>query len=442
MLKLGDDMRLLWSKKCAEDTIILNTETLPSHFKSNNQVTLYIGSLRKDVKIQNSFMLSQNAMILPNSFRKEFTFPDNLDVEIRFKNSSIILGPAILLIAPEYYPNITKKFLKLCEAHIKNKKHFKGLFFVCQSSGINIQLETISGYCFIPSNSKENQWIKGVFPYPQAVFNRTKKLDDSIYFSLKNKIGDRIFNSHFVGKWKQYELFSANKNLEKHLPETRNLTSRHIIYEMLDKYTSVYIKPHNSANGEGIFTLKKLNTGYLLQDTENHSLPFSSMKKVANFFRANKVSNHYLVQQPIPFKHNNRNVDFRFYLQKNKKKKWTSPGFTAKVSKENSINTNFKNRAILLDGKEALLTIYNLNQKEAKEKAIEMFSICKNACETIEKHGIHLGDVAFDLILDEQKKIWILELQIRYGRDTHINRKTFRKVMTNPLEYAKVLAGF
>ncbi|MBM6618220.1 YheC/YheD family protein [Bacillus suaedaesalsae] len=435
-------MKLIWSTKCPKDTIILNMEALPRHFKSNNQVTLYIGSLSKDVKIQNSFMLSQNVMIVPHSLGNGFTFPDDLDVEVKFEKSSIIVGPAILLITPEYYPEITEEFLKLCEVHIKSKKQFKGLFYVCQSSGINIQSETITGYCFVPTGSKENQWIKGVFPYPQAVFNRTRKLDHSIYESLKNAIGDRIFNSDFVGKWKQYKLFSANKNLKLHLPETRNLTSKHVIYEMLDKYKSVYLKPHNSANGKGIFYLQRLNGGYLLQDTENHTLTFPSMKKVANYFRTNKVTSDYLVQQPIPFKHNNRNLDFRFYMQKNKKKKWTSPGFTAKISKENSINTNFKNRDLLLYGMEALKSIYNLNQSEALEKANEMFSICRNACETIEMQGIHLGDVAFDLILDQQKKTWILELQIRYGRDNHINKKTFKKLMTNPIEYAKVLAGF
>ena len=109
-----------------------------------------------------------------------------------------------------------------------------------------------------------------------------------------------------------------------------------------------------------------------------------------------------------------QNVDFRVVLQKDATKQWNSPGFTCKVSKENSIITNFQNRSIMLSGLEALTSIYHLSPEQAKEKEKEMVQLCESLAEAIEEKGIHLGDVAFDIIIDSNLKLWLLEIQIRF----------------------------
>ena len=73
-----------------------------------------------------------------------------------------------------------------------------------------------------------------------------------------------------------------------------------------------------------------------------------------------------------------------------------------------------------------------------------MVKLCVSLAEAIEEKGIHLGDVAFDIIIDSNLKLWILEIQIRYGvfRKKQIEYELFYKLMVNPLYYAKALAGF
>jgi hypothetical protein len=55
------------------------------------------------------------------------------------------------------------------------------------------------------------------------------------------------------------------------------------------------------------------------------------------------------------------------------------------------------------------------------------------------------GDVAIDLTVDRNRKVWILEINKKYSRKslrrlgaTHL----LREILTGPLEYAKALAGF
>ncbi|MFD1735474.1 YheC/YheD family protein [Bacillus salitolerans] len=386
--------------------------------------------------------LPRNRMVLPLSMKHGFMIPDEIKFEIRFEGSSLIVGPVILLILPEYYHEISHDLLTYCEAHLHHYEEINGLFVICRNSDIHVKSKKVNGYCYVLNKNKTKRWIKGSFPYPQAVFNRAKKLEPSLYNSLYDVIGDRLFNSDFIGKWKQYQLFTKHPLTRIHLPETLNLTSRNVLDTMLSKYQMVYLKPHNSANGKGIFTIEKNRYGYKIKDTNNKTVYFKVVSKALAYLKEKGVSRQYIVQQPVPYRYNNRNVDFRFYMQKNKTKSWTSPGFAAKISTEDSINTNYQNREILLYGEDALKTLYQMNQSEIRKTVNDMFAVCKAACEVIERQGVHLGDVAFDLIIDRNHKIWLLELQIRYGRERSLPDQVFIKNMSTPIEYAKALAGF
>ena len=164
---------------------------------------------------------------------------------------------------------------------------------------------------------------------------------------------------------------------------------------------------------------------------------------INSLYKAIKRKN-YILQPSVAFKSGNRNLDFRVVLQKDESKKWSFTGFQCRVSIENSIITNFKNKDIVLPGLEALASIYQLSPAQAKEKEKELVQLCKSLAKTIEKKGVHLGDVAFDIIIDSNLRLWVLEIQIRYGvfDKKDVSPEFFHKFMVTPLYYAKALAGF
>lgn len=95
-------------------------------------------------------------------------------------------------------------------------------------------------------------------------------------------------------------------------------------------------------------------------------------------------------------------------LQKDETKQWGYTGFACKVSIEKSIITNAENRKTMLSGLETLGTLYHLSPEQTMNR------FCKKLAETIEEKGVHLGDVAFDIIIDSELNLWGLETQIRY----------------------------
>ncbi|WP_102348036.1 YheC/YheD family endospore coat-associated protein [Bacillus sp. Marseille-P3661] len=408
----------------------------------NDEIVLCIGAFQKSFRLVINNKLKRNEIGLSRFISNQFTIPQNIPYEIQIKNNYVNIGPVIAIIVQEYAgdPN---DILKINETRLRQYPFLKGLIYICHSSGIDLKNKRIEGYGYIGRGKVKHQWLKGTFPYPNVVLNRTKKLTTPIFNSLQSIVGNNIMNSGYIDKWTQYQFFSERELTANSLPETRLLKDFADFKHMIDKYGAVYLKPFNLANGKGIIYVQKGDSHYVVRDTENRSKPNQSTKSIRRLLHSFRSKTPYIIQQPVPFAIDNRHIDFRIYMQKDKNMQWSTPGFFAKVSKENSINTNYKNRSRLIEGRKALRTLYKMNIRQTKHIINKLFILCKEACEIAESNGIHIADVAFDVIIDKNHHIWLIELQICYGFEyVSLPKRIYYKQMRTPLEYAKTLAGF
>lgn len=152
----------------------------------------------------------------------------------------------------------------------------------------------------------------------------------------------------------------------------------------------------------------------------------------------------YLIQQAIPASFEGRPVDFRVILQKDGSQKWTCSGIIAKIGRLGRINTN--NASTLEPGREALQRIFGLTPEQALEKEKEIIGICTEACQIIEDAYGYYGDVGIDVMVDDNLKVWVLEINKSHQHEMAKRLKKdpdmYQRVVTRPLEYARVLAGF
>lgn len=83
-------------------------------------------------------------------------------------------------------------------------------------------------------------------------------------------------------------------------------------------------------------------------------------------------------------------------------------------------------------------------EEDAVKTENEMVIIVKAAIKIYEEKGMHIGDVAADLILDTNLHLWLLELQLNYGAEKGylILPELFKDILVTPFKYAKALAGF
>lgn len=424
-------MDLLWFSADTKNKVFIS-EDLVANF--SKKIELQLGQLRKVVTVEIDSNLPFNTVAVPKSTTERYTIPTDLPYEIVHNENMIKIGPVIGILC-----SFKRFFSQEHIGRMLDYNHIKGLFFVCSQKDINVEKGTIKGYYYNPSGkTRETQWIEGIFPMPNVLYNRRKILSSKLYKSLTDQ-DVNVFNSHYLNKWQQFKIFSKNVKLKNYFPETRRLSKTSLL-KMLKKYNEIYVKPTSKANGEGIRSIGKNVSGYSLKENDCSVQIF---KDINSLYQALRRKN-YVLQQSVAYKTENRNVDFRVYLQKDETKQWNCPGFICKISKENSIITNYKNRHKMLSGKEALTAIYNLPAEKAKEKEREMIQLCERLAEIIEAEGIHIGDVAFDIILDSKLKLWVLEIQIRYRacRKEEVDSDLYYKSMVTPLYYAKAIADF
>ena len=120
-------------------------------------------------------------------------------------------------------------------------------------------------------------------------------------------------------------------------------------------------------------------------------------------------------------------------------------GYIARHSKKGKITTNTRNLNNIEEGRNALIRIFNLDSPEADAVEERIKQICTEVCSFLDNNGGHYADVAFDMIIDQDLKIWILEINKRYLAKTlksFSDHTLLRKVKTIPIEYAKAISGF
>lgn len=425
-----------------ENLIYLNSQTLQHLDIKTAYIKLHFGQLTKKLKISINNKLKTGEIIVPQRLSEHITIPP-LPYEYYFMNNQLFLGPVIGMVVYQRYMNDPNQQL----LRFANYSKIKGLIFLFSPDLLNKQNKTISGYYYDP---KTKSFIWGTFPLPCAIFNRIP-LRKSRYKFLKKHLGDTIFNYPYgnSNKLEFWNIMSKQAVIRNHLPRTKEYKNVNSLLKSLKSCDSVYLKPATMAGGNGIFHVKKINKGYLWSDILGKQIEIKSKDALAQTLKDNLVKNKtYIVQKEIPtFNEKQNKIDFRIYLQKDYTKNWRFSGIETKVGQKNSIIANSKNRKSIIPGEQALKKFYGLNEDETKQKIEEMTQVCIRTLKVMEKTGSKLGDACLDLVMDKNRKFWILEPQINYAAEIKSardegERRVLPLILPTPFEYAKVLSGF
>ncbi|ABR49553.1 hypothetical protein Amet_3425 [Alkaliphilus metalliredigens QYMF] len=438
-------MKLLWLKSLKPNEMALNI-SLFKKLKQPKIIILHFGMLIMKFKVIIKNNLSDDTIGLPKNFSNKYTIPTNIPYDVYCKAGEIYLGPVIAFVSRGGFKQLKKqKYIRSLPSFL-DYNSIKGLIIICTKGSIDVDSGMIKGYYFDPrATDSELEWKYGEFPLPNAILNHSLMSQEKIS-ALRKKMGDKVFNSYWLNldKWETWEFLSNNPMLKDHLPYTEKFLGFKQLNYLLEKYSSIYLKPAKRARGIGLMKLDKDNTGISLVDYKKKKYYFNDNQSLALFLN-NKLAIPYIIQQAVYFKKNDRHVDFRLILQKNSKKEWSLTGLIARIAQEGSIITNKKGREKSILGRKALTSIFKVSEERAKKIEVDMTQVVIETVKMYERKGYHLGDVAADIAVDSNLKVWLLELQLNYGvnaRTIEGLRDFFEKVISVPFKYAKALAGF
>lgn len=433
-------MYIRWIPCPDKGVIFLSPKTIQNFKIKSGKITLHLGAWNKKLSIKPNEAIDENTIGLPDNLAEPYTIPGNLSYDIYLAGKDLHLGPVIAFFVREGW--LSPKRIGRWKRYCQNYSQIGGLVYFCTIEGVDLKSKTISGYYFDPDVGKAGRLKPGVFPFPGVVYRRLR-ISMSILSELYKHVGNKIFNARIFNKWEMWTVLS--KAGFTNTPFTTRLNGPDSLKKMLDLYSSIYLKPEIGRFGNGILKIEKTADGYILKEKSGITFCLEEFIQVFNLVQENKNKGNYIIQQAVPLNFKQNPIDFRVILQKDGSQKWTCSGVIAKNGLKGQIHTN--NPSYIELGHDALQRIFELSPEEALEKENEIIRICTQACLLIERTYGKFGDVGIDVIVDENLKIWVLEINkshqhdmARYLQDD--DPDMYNRVVTRPLEYAKSLAGF
>ncbi|EEG78875.1 YheC/YheD family endospore coat-associated protein [Dethiobacter alkaliphilus] len=438
-------MKIVSQSKLKRTQIMLSPDVFKESDVLPRKVIFHFGQWKKEVNIVLEPTLAPYQIGLSEHLLQEYTLPDCYDYDMQWDGRNLKIGPVIAFLTIHSTEKLEQK-LDIFEGYFAAYPHFQGLIYICAIDGIDTKEKKIDGFYYDPTHGAENKWKKGTFPYPGAMYRKTG-FSARLYDQIINELGDKLFNTYFFNKWELWAWLSPNEDCEKYLPHTRRVTGFQDIKEMLDLYGEVYLKKVNSHKAKGIIKVVRTGTEYSFIYRLRGTKKYTDPEQIEHFINEINQKKDYLVQQAIPVKtHEERHFDFRVIMQKNRLGKWVCSGNIARFGKKDSIATNFLLAGYALSGNEALKTVFKYNERDAFIKEQEIIQACTLICEKLDLCCGNYGDLGVDVIVDENQKVWVLEVNKlqdhKYPVYALNDEQMYYKVTTTLFEYAAFLAGF
>lgn len=414
--------------------------------KKKKNAILCFGNKKQTVHIKISNETAEGNILISQKMMNELCLPIYPTYEMIKKGNELIIGPCIGLLLCDEDKKITASFLSKMLIYSKKYAEINGAVIVFSLNKVDTINFTVEGYCY---NPVKNEFQKGVFPYPTAIY-RTIGLSDKWKRYFLFAIGDKVFNNYYFSKWEMYEWFSNDEEFKKHIPYTSLYKAQEDFFDAIKQFIKVFIKPISGLRGRGIVKASLINNAFLFEYRENgvnYKDTLQNTDEAREFIHKHFFGGKYLIQQPIDLiKYNNSVIDFRCTMQKNQFLKWECKAIIGRCGEKDSVVSNISSGGRAFIGTEIFENVLLLSEKEAIALGNKIALFATKICNALDEFGIHCGTLGLDVGLDTDGKLWLIEINNR-DPDPSIamdigDRELYYSLKAGPLFYAKGLCGF
>lgn len=310
---------------------------------------------------------------------------------------------------------------------------------------IHLESRSIQGYV-----KEQGKWKRVSLPLPDVIYNRitSRRIEKTITVQkklerLKNFHLIPFFNDRFLNKMQVHQLLIQNEDAKRMLPETHYLNQQ-TLKNMLQKYSMLYLKPTNGSLGSGIIRLTRKDKKWIIESAVQNGTSTHTAQTFGelNHVLRNRIKRHsYLIQQGLQLvRFQNRALDFRILVQKNKLGEWAVTSSIARVAGDQQIVSNLAKGGTLRRVKDILAELGNLPNKPSSSEIRNLaILIAKTFENQVEGHFAELG---IDLALDQNGRLWLIEINSKPSKtDDTVHNPTLsaRPSVVRLIEYTVYL---
>jgi glutathione synthase/RimK-type ligase-like ATP-grasp enzyme len=336
------------------------------------------------------------------------------------------------------------KFLEECTA----AGHERGIqVTVFPPEHVDTDNKAIQGW-----TKTKKDWTPVTLPFPDVIYNRltSRKLEQqesvqSKLQKLKHTFRIPVFNETFLNKFQVYQILVKDDRMRAMLPETHPFR-RELLKEMASRYPVLYLKPNNGSLGNGIIRLSHSTDKWVCQSAGSGGTLTQTARTLAEMagMLARRIGRQsYIIQQGLHLiQYDNRQVDFRVLVQKNRQGQWQITSSVGRIAGDQHIVSNLARGGTMRKAVDVLNDLKNLPSKpsmgEIKMVALEIAKAFERLAEG------HFAELGIDLAIDTQGKIWLIEINSKPSKtdDTVTNPAlTTRPSVMRLLDYVLYLSG-
>jgi glutathione synthase/RimK-type ligase-like ATP-grasp enzyme len=417
------------------------------NINGTKEVTLCVGVKKEKVGIEIDSTLGKNFLIRPESITEVFLnrarqplafFPVDTENELK-------VGPVLGVLSGIPPFMLGEDIVSLYESIAENALERGMICFFLTPDLINFKKETVTGFKYSQKN-----WTAEEHPMPDIIYNQTGYISEELrpFYSrlfldyLKKNENIKLINPFLALRNKMqnhYEL-SNHTAVANYLPDTQNCNSPEIIFDFLERYESVYLKPITSSLGMGVYKLsvygsKEYTVEHHLSHSEKIKETIKNKAELTKVIKEIIMRQPYLVQQTVKLIHyQNKPVDFRIHLFKNMYGEWDIIVINARVGPVGGIITGRNWGGCRFPAGEVLSDLFTPDQAERILDKMKD-AVIKIAQAIDELHEKPFGELGFDIAVDEKKEIWMIEVNPKpnWSLPTGIDENPVKEKMAEDL---------
>ncbi|CAN7759330.1 YheC/YheD family protein [Paenibacillus sp. LjRoot153] len=206
-------------------------------------------------------------------------------------------------------------------------------------------------------------------------------------------------------KWLQYHILRKGSSLAGRLPETQ-LLKKNVLSKMLLQYQSVVLKPRDGSYGRDILFIKRNGANAYRIHNEKNAVTMRDTDKLLKLLRKKNRGRGYIVQRRLQLAQiGHKPFDIRIMAQRKKgsSSTWNVTGSYAKVAAQGYLVTNVTSRTI------PVLEALKLARIGDRSLLVKVEQIALLAAKRLEERYPKLRQVGFDIGIDKERRIWIIE---------------------------------
>ncbi|GIO09887.1 hypothetical protein J31TS6_59150 [Brevibacillus reuszeri] len=206
-------------------------------------------------------------------------------------------------------------------------------------------------------------------------------------------------------KWIQYRILNDTSSLAARFPKTRLLNPNGLA-KLLFRYQSLVLKPRDGRFGRDILFITRNGANSYRIHNEKKTVTMKDTEQLLKWIGKKTRGRRYIVQRHLQLAQiQHKPFDIRIMVQRRKgaSSTWKVTGSYAKVAVKGYLITNVPSHIIPVP--EAL----KLARIEDRSLIVKIKQIALLAAERLRERYPKLRQVGFDIGIDRNRRIWIIE---------------------------------